>query len=140
MGSHNIVLFIVSLSLIKFPPHITFACDLNSPCWWIVGGYEDRQLTYSHYQGSINITPLKERRKKHHLSLMYRLSRVETYLENTRPEINLRSRHKIKFSIPVTKLSKVMKSPFYRGASLWDRLSQEVQRATTKVRFKQLIA
>ena len=87
-----------------------------------------------------NITPLKERRKKHHLSLMYRLSRVETYLENTRPEINLRSRHKIKFSIPVTKLSKVMKSPFYRGASLWDRLSQEVQRATTKVRFKQLIA
>ena len=86
-----------------------------------------------------NITPLKERRKKHHLSLMYRLSRIEAYLENKQPEINLRSQHKIEFSIPATKLTKVLKSPFYRGVSLLDRLSLEVQRDPTKVRFKQLI-
>ena len=86
-----------------------------------------------------NITSLSERRKKHHLSLKYRLSRIESYLENKRPEITLRSRNKIKFSVPVTKLTRVLKSPFYRGVTLWDRLSLEVQRATTKVRFKQLI-
>ena len=86
-----------------------------------------------------NIVPLKERRRKHHLSLMYRLSIIPSYLEVKRPEINLRSRKKIKFSVPVTKLTKVTKSPYYRGVSLWDRLTVEVQRATTKVRFKQLI-
>ena len=67
-------------------------------------------------------------------------SKVESYLEIKRPEINLRSRHKIKFTMPVTKLTKVLRSPFYRGVSLWDRLSVEVQQATTKVRFKQLIS
>ena len=86
------------------------------------------------------ITPLKERQRKHHLALMYRIGGIDSYLELRRPEINLPSWKKIQFSIPVTRLSKVMKSPFYRGATLWDMLTVEVQRATTKVRFKQLIA
>ena len=54
-------------------------------------------------------------------------------IDTDRPEIVLRSRDKIKF---VTKLTKVMKSPYYRGISLWDMLNEEQQRATTKVRFK----
>ena len=83
------------------------------------------------------IIPLRERRRKHHLSLMYRLSKIETYIDTDRPEIVLRSRDKIKFRTPVTKLTKVMKSPYYRGVSLWDMLNEEQQRATTKVRFKQ---
>ena len=87
-----------------------------------------------------NIISLSERRRKHHLSLMYRISTVESYIDVSRPGINLRSRNKIKFAVPATRLTKVIKSPFYRGVSLWDRLSIEVQRATTKVRFKQLIA
>ena len=41
---------------------------------------------------------------------------------------------------PKTKLTKVLKSPYYRGVSLWDMLPKEVQRATTKVRFKKQIA
>ena len=87
-----------------------------------------------------NIVPLKERRNKHHLALMYRLSTIELYLETDRPAVNLPSRRKIKFSTPATKLTRVIKSPFYRGVSLWDRLTIEVQRATTKVHFKGLIA
>ena len=83
-----------------------------------------------------NIEPLRARRRKHHLALMYRLSKTGLYTDTTRPEIVLRSRHKIKFSVAKTKLTKVMKSPYYRGASLWDMLPKEVQRATTKVRFK----
>ena len=29
-----------------------------------------------------------------------------------------------------------MKSPYYRGVTLWDMLPLEIQRATTKVKFK----
>ena len=49
----------------------------------------------------------------------------------------LRSRNKIEFQTPVTTLTKVMKSPYYRGVSLWDMLNEEVLGATTKVRFKE---
>ena len=71
---------------------------------------------------------------------MYRLSRIDSYIDTTRPEIALRSRNEIKCSTPKTNLTKVMKSPYYRGVGLWDRLTEEVQRATTKVRFKRQIA
>ena len=87
-----------------------------------------------------SLEPLGARRRKHHLALMYRLSRIETYIDADRPEIVLRSRSKIKFIAPKTKLTKVMKSPYYRGVSLWDMLPQEIQRATTKVRFKKQVA
>ena len=86
------------------------------------------------------IESLKSWRKRHQLSLMYRLSRIDSYIDLARPKIDLRSRNKIKFSMAKTKLTKVMKSPYYRGVSLWDMLPEEVQRATTKVRFKRLIA
>ena len=86
------------------------------------------------------IEPLKTRRCKHHLALMYRLSKIDSYIESTRPEIVLRNRNKIKFLVPKTKLTKVMKSPYYRGTTIWDMLTEEVQRATTKVRFKKQIA
>ena len=105
---------------------IRFGAHRNLPCHRIDDVY--------------NIVPLKERRKKHHLSLMYRLSSIDSYLDTSRPGINLRSRNKIKFSVPVTKLTKVKKSPFYRGVSLWDRLMVKTQRATTKVKFKKLIS
>ena len=86
------------------------------------------------------IEPLKARRRKHHLSLMYRISKIKAYLDTSRPEIILRNRDKIKFVTAKTKLTKVAKSPYYRGVSLWDMLPQQVQRATTKVRFKKQIA
>ena len=70
---------------------------------------------------------------------MYRMSKIDSYLDKDRPEVALRSRNKIKFRTPVTKLTKVMKSPYYRGVSLWDMLNEDVQKATTKVRFKQLL-
>ena len=71
---------------------------------------------------------------------MYRLSRTDSYIDLARPEMDLRSRNKIKFSMAKTKMTKVTKSPYYRGVSLWDMLPEEVQRATTKVRLKRLIA
>ena len=98
------------------------------------------QLNNAAVENAHNIEPLRARCRKHHLALMYRLSRIDLYLDSSRPEIGLRSRNKIKFSTAKIKLTKVMKSPYYRGVSLWDRLPEEVQRATTKVRFKKQIA
>ena len=34
---------------------------------------------------------------------------------------------------------KYLKSPLARGISLWDRLSEEVQKSTTKFKFKRCI-
>ena len=55
------------------------------------------------------------------------------------PEIVIRNRNKIKFNSEVTRLTRVMNSPCYRGIKLWDRLAEEVQKAITKVKFKMLI-
>ena len=41
------------------------------------------------------IEPLKARWRKHHLSLMYRISKIEAYLDTSRPEIILRNRPQI---------------------------------------------
>ena len=86
-----------------------------------------------------NLRPLTERRRVHHLALMYRLAHSGYSIDNARPTINLRSKNKIKFLTPATKLTKILNSPFYRGARLWDMLSEDVQRATTKFKFKKLI-
>ena len=85
------------------------------------------------------LRPLCQRRHEHHLLIMYRLSHVVEYLDVDRPEIVLGNRNKIKFNSEVTKLTRVMNSPYYRGIKLWDRLAEEVQKATTKVKFKILI-
>ena len=43
------------------------------------------------------MSPLKERRAEHLSAIMYRLSKDESLLEISRPEIHLRNRNKIKF-------------------------------------------
>ena len=79
---------------------------------------------------------LGERRRKHHLSVMYRHSRNHNNLVTIRPDVELRSNNKLKFKLKTTQLTKVQNSPYYRGVSLWDRLPTNVQKATTKVKFK----
>ena len=60
--------------------------------------FGNRNLALHVIEDMYNIVPLQDRRKRHHLSLMYRLSSIETYLEPRRPEVNLRSRRKVKFA------------------------------------------
>ena len=91
------------------------------------------------FEGLMNIyglRPLIKRREEHQLSMMYRLSGNIDFIDNRRPVINLRSNTKIKFPMRHTRLSKIINSPYYRAVRLWDRLSAETQRATTKVKFK----
>ena len=70
---------------------------------------------------------------------MYRHAQTESNLDNYRSEINLGNNRKIKFKIPKSFLTKVNKSPFYQGVRLWNRLDRDVQRATTKVKFKTML-
>ena len=72
------------------------------------------------------LKPLADRRREHHLALMYRLREIPSYINEDRPEVVLRNRNKIKFKISATKLTKVLRSPFYRGYHLWDMLDENV--------------
>ena len=93
---------------------------------------EDLQLIYG-------LENLVDRRQRHHLALMYRHSKTPANLCEERPEIVLRDNNKVKFKIKTTRLTKVQKSPYFRGVTLWDRLPEQIQKATTKVKFKTLL-
>ena len=53
---------------------------------------------------------------------------------------NLRSNKKVKFKKgKLRKFELYLRSPLCRGISVWEMLTADVQRATTKVKFKKLI-
>ena len=56
-------------------------------------------------------------------------------------QVNIRTRGdlKIKFRKRRAKSSFYQKSPYYRGVSLWDTLDKDVQKTTTKGKFKSSI-
>ena len=70
---------------------------------------------------------------------MYGLSKRHDLIEEDRPEIHLRGRNKIKFKKYKRTYEKYLKSPLSRGVSLWDRLHEDVQKSTTKFKFKKCI-
>ena len=74
-----------------------------------------------------------------HCSLLLYIIPTESNLDNYRSEINLRNNRKIKLKIQKTSLTKVNRSPFYRGVRLWNRLDRNVQRATMKEKFKTIL-
>ena len=67
---------------------------------------------------------------------MYRLSKNVELLENVRPNVHLRNRNKIRFCSHKRTYEKYLKSPMSRGITMWDRITEAVQRSTTKVKFK----
>ena len=106
----------------------------------IIDQARHKNSTYAELLEIYGIEDLVMRRKKHHLAVMYRQSHVNSNLDTRRPEADLRSNLKIRFKNKVTQLTKVQRSPYYRGITLWDRLPVAVQRATTKVKFKRDLA
>ena len=102
----------------------------------IIDQARHKDCTYEELLTIYDIEDLVMRRNKHHLAVMYRQAREHCNLDTRRPATDLRSNLKIKFRSRVTQLTKVQKSPYYRGITLWDRLPVAVQRATTKVKFK----
>ena len=87
-------------------------------------------------EGYYNLKPPRRRRVEHHLAIMYRLSRGRQTLDTYRPDINLRSRKKVKFKYRQRNMEHFLKSPLSRGIKLWDRIPLAIQRSVTKVKFK----
>ena len=81
------------------------------------------------------VQPLKLRWREHICCIMYRQSKLYNKLNHRRPSINLRSNRKVKFKKKLKRTYQVyLKSPMSRGIKIWDMLTVEVQKATTKVK------
>ena len=90
--------------------------------------------TYDYNYGYLieryEIDPLKTRREKHILLIMYRHAQDSKDLDTNAPSIYLRNCNKMKFEKRNTALTKE-KGPYNRGVSLWDSLPTQEQIATT---------
>ena len=96
---------------------------------------EDIEVLKTRY----NIESLYTRRKRSLLKIMFGQSRNMENIDTYRPERILRRRFKIKLKSKFTRITKIQKSPFYRGISLWDALPQNIQREQSKIAFKNAI-
>ena len=50
--------------------------------------------------------------------------------------IKLHSSNRLKLKSQFTRLTKVQKSPYYRGLELWDKLPEKLQNEPSKLKFK----
>ena len=82
------------------------------------------------------VDPLKTRRKRNILNVMYDQSRENENIYISNCNINLRSSNKVKMKLAFTRLTKVMKIPLYRGLELWDNLPKKLQTEPSKTKFK----
>ena len=99
-------------------------------------GYENISELYAVF----NVQTLALRYREHICCFMYRQSKIDGNIEYRRPSINLRSNGKVKFKAKRRrKYELYLKSPKVRGVKLWEMLPLDVQRETTKVKFKKLI-
>ena len=76
---------------------------------------------------SYNLDALENRRKRNIVNLMYDQSRENANIRDNSCTINLRSSKKIKMKSQFTRLTKVQKSPYYRGLDLWNLLPDVLQ-------------
>ena len=83
-----------------------------------------------------NVQSLSLRWREHISCIMYRMSQDCNMLELHKPKINLGSNKKIKFKKgKLRQYEQYLNSPLSRGIKIWDMLTAEVQRATTKVKY-----
>ena len=86
-----------------------------------------------------NLEPLDIRRKRNLLKLMYNESKQDINIDMYRPRMELRSSKRVQMNHTFTRLSKIQKSPYYRGLTLWDKLPKELQLVDSRKDFKERI-
>ena len=86
-----------------------------------------------------NLEPLDVRRKRNLVKLMYIESKKDGNVDIYRPNMVLRSTKSVKMKHKFTRLTKIQRSPYYRGLALWDKLPQEIQNIGSKIEFKNRI-
>ena len=57
-------------------------------------------------------------------------------IDQERPNMDLRSKPKVKLKSKFTSITKVYNSPLYLGLRLWDKLTPDLQKEENKFRFK----
>ena len=82
---------------------------------------------------------LVDRRKRNLLKIMYKESKVELNIDVYRPIRLTRSTTHVKLKHNFTRLTKIQRSPYYRGLELWDKLPRELQVLNTSEKFKNAI-
>ena len=93
----------------------------------------------SELQRTFVIENLEIRRKRTLLRLMYNQSLSDENLQEVIEYMVLRSSKKVKIKSDFTKLTKVQRSPFYRGLKLWNKLPVDVQKEVNRVKFKERV-
>ena len=96
----------------------------------------DNKEDFSVLLKAYGLTTLYQRRIEH----LYKSKIDEEFLNTERPKIELRSKTKVKFNQVFTDKAKVMNSPLYRGISLWNKLTSNVQKAKDIPTFKSMIS
>ena len=69
-----------------------------------------------------NIENPDVQRRKNLLKIMFGQSHNDDNIDYYRPECILRSRKQVKMKSKFTRITKIQKSPFYRGITLWNNL------------------
>ena len=88
------------------------------------------------YHKKFKLRLLSDRRKWFMLSLMYKLSSISENVNRYRPEMQLRTGPKVKMKLAFTDKERVLRSPFYKCNTLWDRLDSDIQLAENVYEFK----
>ena len=96
---------------------------------------KDLETLYNKYK----LEPLKVRRNRNLVKLMYAESKVSANKEADKPTMTLRSASSVKLIHKFTKLTKIQQSPYYRGLQLWDKLPPDIQKLESKIEFKSKI-
>ena len=92
--------------------------------------------SYAVLQKEFNIEPLSLRRKRNLVNIVHKISKDESNLNVERPNMDLRSKAKVKLKNGFTSNTKVYNSPLYRGMRLWDQLPPELQKERNNIKFK----
>ena len=70
------------------------------------------------------------------MKIVHRISKDKTYVDISRPGIDLRSKPKVKLKNKFASITMVYNCPLYRGIRLWDQLPPSLQKEEHKIRFK----
>ena len=92
-----------------------------------------------YYHTIYRIEDMKTRRKRNLLRLMYIQSKCDANLCAKKKHIQLHSDVKIKMKSDFTRLTKIQRSPYYRGLGLWNALPEHVQKEPNKYKFKSAV-
>ena len=91
----------------------------------------------SSLHSQLGLLTLGCRRKMFMLCLVFKYSKKQINLDEHRPDMVLRRRHKVKMKLAFSNKGRVLKSPYYLAVHLWNQLEVDVQTSICKKDFRQ---